>query len=667
MPEPLRTAPYPMLPPERTSGWRWVLPRVSLALFVLAIGALLWLLHARDREEQHDNLINDVLWIEQNFRFQLDRNAELLQRLGDEIASGRLDDATIDQRASTTQRLAQGISQLMWIDARHGQHRAWPPNPVQTLVGEAQPDVPSPETSRIAAGLGKPAYSTTYPIVGADIQFEVHVPIFSGERLAGTVVGLYSGRQLLSLQVPWWFAEKYKLNIVDDAGTVLVSKSNVDTGQVALQYQVPFDPPGHGLALQVVAYRSDTRLLPALLMSSVAGLGIATLWSLWALRRHVQRRYAAENALRDEHAFRQAMENSLHTGMRARDLEGRILYVNRAFCQMTGFTREEVVGRVPPMPYWPPEETERIDSARNLVLEGRAPSSGYELRYMRKNGERFDVLIHEAPLIDGEGRQIGWMGSVLDITERKRGEELARQQQEKLQFTARLVTMGEMASTLAHELNQPLAAISSYSTGALNRLDSGRPSGEDLREVLAKLQTQARRAGQIIRRVHDFVRRSEPKRDVTPLRLLLEDAIGLMEPLARRHGVRITLDLPDDLPAPAIDRLMIEQVLVNLLRNGIDAMGETPPGLRELRVRAAVRDDGVQISVADRGPGITSAVAEKLYAPFFTTKPDGMGMGLNICRSIAELHGGHISHHANPDGGTVFVLQLPLEAAGVAA
>jgi two-component system sensor histidine kinase DctS len=467
--------------------------------------------------------------------------------------------------------------------------------------------------------------------------------------------------------VPWWFAEKYKLNVVDDTGRVLASKSNVETGQATLQYQVPFDPPGHGLALQVVAYRSGTRLLPALLMSSVAGLGLATLWSLWALRRHVQRRYAAENALREEHAFRQAMENSLHTGMRARDLEGRILYVNRAFCQMTGFARDEIVGHLPPMPYWPPEEVERIDAARNSVLEGRAPSAGYELRYMHKDGARIDVLIHEAPLIDGEGRQIGWMGSVVDITERKRAEELARQQQEKLQFTARLVTMGEMASTLAHELNQPLAAISSYSTGALNRLEADHLPVAELREALVKLQSQARRAGEIIRRVHDFVRRSEPRRETLLLRPLLEDAIGLMEPLARRHGVRIALELQEPLPTLSVDRLMIEQVLVNLLRNGIDAMRDTPPAQRDLRVRAELHDDGLAISVADRGPGIEPTLADKLYAPFFTTKPDGMGMGLNICRSIAELHGGRISHQANPRGGTIFVLQLPLEKAEVQA
>jgi two-component system sensor histidine kinase DctS len=159
------------------------------------------------------------------------------------------------------------------------------------------------------------------------------------------------------------------------------------------------------------------------------------------------------------------------------------------------------------MPYWAPEEHEAtLPRTRNRWL-ARRPNEGVELRFQRKNGERFDALIYEAPLIDAEGRHTGWMGSVVDITERKRAEELARQQQEKLQFTARLVTMGEMASTLAHEINQPLSAISSYTTGCLNRLEAGDLPRDELREALGKLASQAQRAGRVIRRIYDFVRK----------------------------------------------------------------------------------------------------------------------------------------------------------------
>jgi two-component system sensor histidine kinase DctS len=227
------------------------------------------------------------------------------------------------------------------------------------------------------------------------------------------------------------------------------------------------------------------------------------------------------------------MEDSLMVGMRARDLEGRVTYVNPAFLQMVGFSAEELIGREPPMPYWAPEEMERTLLLHNKVLEGKAPHEGFEIRLMRKDGSRFDALIYEAPLIDADGRQTGWMGSIIDVTARKHAEELARQQQEKLQVTARLVTMGEMASTLAHELNQPLAAITSYNAGCLNKLESGNFSAVQLKEALGKLGVQAQRAGHIIRRVHDFVRKSEPKLAPCDLAEVIDDSIGFIEALPR--------------------------------------------------------------------------------------------------------------------------------------
>jgi two-component system sensor histidine kinase DctS len=279
---------------------------------------------------------------------------------------------------------------------------------------------------------------------------------------------------------------------------------------------------------------------------------------------------------------------------------------------------------------------------------------------MRKSGERFDALLIEAPLIDDQGRHIGWMGSVVDVTEQKRAQELARQQQERLQATARLVTMGEMASTLAHELNQPLAAISSYNTGCLNMLEHGSIAPDELTGVLQKIGKQAQRAAQIIRRVHAFVRRSEPKFETVDLNGVIREAVGLVEPDAARRSVGIDVDLADGLPPVLADPVMIEQVAINLIRNGMDAMADTPRRERRLHLATRAEDGMLVFSVTDRGRGIDPEVAEKLFAPFFTTKEEGMGMGLNICRSIAELHRGRLSFEPNPDGGTIFRFTLPV-------
>ncbi|HRD94090.1 MAG TPA: ATP-binding protein, partial [Accumulibacter sp.] len=286
---------------------------------------------------------------------------------------------------------------------------------------------------------------------------------------------------------------------------------------------------------------------------------------------------------------------------------------------------------------------------------------GFEIRLMRKDGSRFDALVYEAPLIDADGQQTGWMASIIDVTARKHAEELAQQQQEKLQVTARLVTMGEMASTLAHELNQPLAAITSYNAGCLNKLESGNFTTEQLQEALGKLAVQAQRAGHIIRRVHDFVRKSEPKRAPCDLAEVIDDSVGFIDGAAKARGVRIVREIQGMRPELMADPVMLEQVLLNLMRNGIEAMRHTPSEQRRLTVKLSQLDNHqMEIRVIDRGPGIPPEVKDKLFTPLFSTKAEGMGMGLNICRSIIEVHHGRLWVEPNPEGGSIFFITLPI-------
>ncbi|WP_082915044.1 sensor histidine kinase [Paramagnetospirillum marisnigri] len=346
-------------------------------------------------------------------------------------------------------------------------------------------------------------------------------------------------------------------------------------------------------------------------------------------------------------------------GMRARDLDGRITYVNPAFCHMVGWSADELVGSMPPMPYWLPEDMEKTYALHRAVLRGDAPPDGFEIVFRRKNGERFHALVYEAPLIESDGRHTGWMASVLDVTERKKAEELARQHQEKLQRTSRLITMGEMASTLAHELNQPLSAIASYATGCLNRLAAGDAKVEELTAPLTKLGVQAQRAGHIIRRIHDFVRKSDPLVAPCALNRVVEGAMGFLEAEARKRAIRVDLELDPRDPQVEADRILIEQVVLNLARNAMEAMGQTPAAERILDVTVESADGLAVVRVADQGGGIAPEVAESLFTPFFTTKSEGMGMGLNICRSIIESHRGRLWFEPNPDGGAIFQFTLP--------
>jgi two-component system sensor histidine kinase DctS len=274
------------------------------------------------------------------------------------------------------------------------------------------------------------------------------------------------------------------------------------------------------------------------------------------------------------------------------------------------------------------------------------------------------VLVFEAPLVDSRGRQTGWMSSILDITDRKRVEELNRKQEEKLQESARLATMGEMSSMLAHELNQPLAAISSYTAGALNMLARADGAAEAglLRRALEQARQQAQRAGQIIKSVHEFVKKREPERQQVTIGSVVEGVRALVELQARQAYVSVRLHIPRDLPPVLADRVMLEQVLLNLTRNGIEAMQDVAPERRVLRIEARAAAGQVAMSVIDNGHGIAPEVAERLFSPFFSTKAEGMGMGLSICRTAIEFHGGTLTHADNPGGGTVFTFTLPQQA-----
>ena len=298
--------------------------------------------------------------------------------------------------------------------------------------------------------------------------------------------------------------------------------------------------------------------------------------------------------------------------------------------------------------------------------DGRDGREGFETTFMRRNGERFPVLIFEAPLVDGVGKQSGWMSAVLDISAQRRVEELSRQQQERLQATARLATVGEMASLLSHELNQPLAAIASYAAGTQNLLAAEALDAETLgmlRQAAQRIAEQAERAGRVIKSVHAFVRRREQSREAVRADVLLDAVLPLVRLQARKSGAQIEIDITDPPPRVVCDRTMVEQVLLNLTRNAIQAMENAPdPSQRVLTLRVHPQHPRwIGFSVIDRGPGIPAEVAQRLFTPFFTTRSEGMGLGLSLCRTVIEQHGGALDFQ-NLAVGTEFRFTLPAES-----
>lgn len=506
-------------------------------------------------------------------------------------------------------------------------------------------------------------------------------PIQRAGKVIGFMAASFGLSALLDEAMAVELSGTHELSFVEGDGSRL-ARSGTQRGAGVYVAERLVDLPGLTLSLRADSVAGRPQLIPNLTTALVLGLSLGLFVVVVLLDRDVRRRSEAETALAEALAFRRAMEDSMVTGLRARDLDGRLTYANRAFCHMVGCTLEELTGhRI--APYWPPELADEYAQRQALRLTARpepqASHEGFETVYMRKDGERIPVRVYEAPLVDGNGQHSGWMSTVLDLSAQRRVEELARAQQERLQASARLATVGEMASLLSHELNQPLAAIASYAAGSLNLLEEPTPIGPAaesipsmMRQALQRIAEQAERAGRVIKSVHGFVRRRDGERAAVRADELVEAVMPLVRLQARKSGTRIELDLPSPAPRVVCDRTMVEQVLLNLTRNAIQAM-ETGTLLQRrlltLRVRRG-HEHWVTFSVIDRGIGIPGDVAQRLFTPFFTTRHEGMGLGLSLCRTVIEQHGGALDFTSQPVRGredgdghvTEFRFTLPAEA-----
>ncbi|MES2888609.1 MAG: ATP-binding protein [Pseudomonadota bacterium] len=524
-----------------------------------------------------------------------------------------------------------------------------------------------------ARRLAGPAYSSSYfvPLPGGHglEVIDVCVPVQFAGAPAGYMTATISLANLLNVSVRSGAAKGFELSFVDNDGSRL-ARAGAGRGAGVFVAERLIDLPGTTMKLRADSVAERPRLIPNLAVAVVLGLSLGLASVVVLLVRDVRRRAVAEAALSEALAFRKAMEDSLVTGLRARDLDGRVTYVNPAFCRLVGFSAPELIGLMTP-PYWPRELVDEYTQRQAKRLGGNyldahldpETQEGFETIFVRSDGRRIAVLIFEAPLVNGEGRHTGWMSAVLDVSEQRRVEELSRQQQERLAATARLATVGEMASLLSHELNQPLAAIASYATGSLNLLAEPMQDEQMLKVAIQRIAEQAERAGQVIKSVHDFVRRREHTREPMRVQVLVDAVLPLVQLQARKSGARIVVEIADPLPRVMCDRTMVEQVLLNLTRNGIQAMdGHTPHEQRELRITIQLRQGRwLSFHVFDQGPGVAPDVAQRLFTPFFTTRSEGMGLGLSLCRTVIEQHGGRLDFQNRPEGGAEFLFTLPAE------
>ena len=650
---------------------RWGLWGLLVVLVLSMLSTLVWLAGRYEVSQVQSRLERDAADAVSDIRTALTRNVQSLQALqyADRSAVPWGQDAhALLREHREWLRLELRDPDLRVLKSVDTPFRA----PVFSRFGRAanQPEVV--QACGVARRQSGPGYGASTYVPQADgLGLEIMdlcLPVITDGQLTGYTIATYSLGEVLVNMVGPQLTRSQEVSFTESDGTRLAMHGTARRGSRVFIAKQLLDLPGHTMVLRMDSWRAAPDLFPNVLTALVTAMAIALVTVLVMLARDMRRRQRVELDLADALAFRKAMEDSLVTGLRARDNQGRITYVNPAFCEMVGFESKELIGKSIPAPYWPPEMVDEYGQRQALRLAGNAPPrEGVESVFMRKNGERFAVMIFEAPLINAMGEQTGWMGAVLDISEQRRVEEVSRASQERLQATARLATVGEMASLLSHELNQPLAAISSYATGSMNLLQDAAVKDPQLAETLGsaiqRIGQQAERAGKVIKSVHDFVRRRDQAREAVTPRALLDDVMPLVILQARKLGVRVVVNCPPDLPAVLCDRTMVEQVLLNLARNGMQAMADdTPHKVLTLAVRPAASNATsrwLEFSVADLGQGIPEGVAEKLFTPFFTTKQEGMGLGLSLCRTVVEQHGGFLSHSANQPRGTVFSFTLP--------
>ena len=663
------------------SAWRrWSLWTALIALVVSMLVTMVWLAGRYEASQVQSHLERDTADAVSDIRAALTRNLQSLQALN----SGAPGLLAWEVEASDLLRNQRELVRLEWRDnaMRLRTHVQSPYRAVLWDRGLREHNhSEASQACSTARRLSSPAYSGSYyqPHVdglGSELM-ELCLPLTANGRPTGFLVATYSLQSVLADMVGASLTRSQEASFTEPDGTRLAVLGASRRGSRMFTAQQLVDLPGTTLVLRMDTWHTAPSVFPNVLTALVTAMSIALVTVVGVLVRDNRRRLRAERDLGDALAFRKAMEDSLVTGLRARDLQGRITYVNPAFCEMVGFTAQELMGHSTSAPasalYWPPERVEEYRQRQAIRFAGNTPPrEGFESEFMRKDGTRFPVLIIEAPLINAQGLHTGWMSAFLDISEQRRVEELSRASQERLQATARLATVGEMASLLSHELNQPLAAISSYATGSLNLLEPAsandpQPSADSLQDVrmaMRQIARQAERAGRVIKSVHDFVRRRDQAREAVPAQQLVDAILPLVNLQARKLGVRVHTLVEPGLPPVLCDRTMVEQVLLNLARNAMQAMDDPSIHTRVLDIRvkraASNRHSGwLEFSVTDCGSGIPKEVGEKLFTPFFTTRTEGMGLGLSLCRTVVEQHGGYLGFAPHEPRGTVFTFTLP--------
>ncbi len=673
-PPPLDFALLQQTPPRQPlRSWRTLWWLLGLLLLVVAsVVALVLYLNAFERDEEERRRVSDGQWLEQSLRFHFVRLEEDLRVLARQtLRDGDAPAATLPPAQGGLLWSQPGA--VIWHgwqpreDASAGSNSnaragASPSTTGPSQLQQARAANPWNEEGlasmlRISVGLHRSSYAGPLRDAQGAVTDTVWlaVPYFERGEFLGNYLAALSMKAAVDGLVPAWFHQTHEVRLADDPAGL--STSEPARGQPP--YLAAMNLPGIDMFMEVAPLRAQPATVPRIFLLVALVFLTGMVVSLFALRRDIAKRQRVQALLQAQMVLRTAMEDSVTIGMRAWAQSGEILYVNEAFCRMVGYSAHELIGRKAPMPYWPANRADEINVLHRDIIAQGTGGEGIEVQFEHRDGHLVDVLIHEAPLTSPQGERVGWMSSVMDISEKKRAERLALQQQERLEASGRLVAVGEAASTLAHELNQPLGALSSFAHGLLNRLERGSISSEEIERVVQRMAGLSDKAGGIIQRVNAFARRRELVLAPVEMQRFVQRCIAAHP---RASSADVAWAEGHDSVWIQADELLLEHVVNNLLSNALDWARQ---GGGAARVQACIFiDDTTQmacLAVGDNGPGVAPDAREHIFNAFYSTHEGGMGMGLAICRSIVEAHHGRIEVGTDEQlGGACFTACIPL-------
>lgn len=360
-----------------------------------------------------------------------------------------------------------------------------------------------------------------------------------------------------------------------------------------------------------------------------------------------------------QEALRRTIENA-PVGIVTTDLDRRITGTNSAFCEILGREEPALIGTVLDE-YIHPRDLPMVHNAIADALESGRSGEPVKQRYIRRHGEVVFTEFYVAMAQDGDGTPVQYIAQVVDLTDQLKIEQEMKLQRQKLAHVSRVSTLDEMAAGIAHEINQPLAAIAAFASGCQLVVQTGKGDERSLSYGLEQIREQTERAGEVIRRLRELVKQGDKHRELVDMNSLVVEALKLATTDTRTLNIEIKLELAKNLPGIEVDKIQIQQVLLNLVRNAVDAVESLNHERMAIKILTSLKDDyEVVVSVADLGNGVPMDIAPDLFTPFFTTKEAGMGMGLSICNSIVAAHGGRLWYTPNPDRGSIFHFSLPV-------